>query len=124
MTLALDGNDLVAKISPTILRRALVQPRRPLGGARALLRLRECPDGETSFIRWDSLFLRPATLSSRDTFQAVEAYLRSATTENLVLLNPGDTLILDNWRMLHGRAAVPETSHARHVERAYLGDLL
>jgi L-asparagine oxygenase len=74
--------------------------------------------------RWDHLFLRPATLSSRHTFQAVEGYLRSAPTESIVLLNPGDILILDNWRMLHGRAAVPETSHARHVERAYLGDLL
>ena len=122
-TLVVDGNDVVAKIGALSMRRALAHPRRPLRGARALLRLRECPAGKTPLLRWDSIFLRPATPSSRETFQAVDAYLRSVTAQHIVLSDVGDTLILDNWRMLHGRAAVPMRSHARRIERAYLGGL-
>src|SRR5262249_10274535 len=99
-TLVLDGNDLVAEIGATSMRRALVQPRRRLGGVKALLRLRECIDGFRSLIRWDGLFLRPATVSSRETCRAVTTYLCSVMPRRISLLNAGDTLILDNWRML------------------------
>ena len=122
-TLALDGNDVVTKIGPMTMRRALAQPRRRLCGAKPLLRLRELADGGRTLIRWDGLFLRPATVPSCETFQAIEAYLGVAMPRAIVLLNPGDTLILDNWRMLHGRSAVPEMSHSRDIERAYLGEL-
>ncbi len=122
-TFALDGNGLLARFGSLTMRRTLVQPRRPLGGSRALLRLREVLGPDTSFIRWDSIFLRPATPASHETFQAVGDYLRRTAAQNVTLRNPGDTLILDNWRMLHGRGAVPEHSYDRRVERAYLGEL-
>ena len=35
----------------------------------------------------------------------------------------GDTVILDNWRMLHGRSAVPEKYSDRMLQRAYLEEL-
>src|SRR5436190_12177740 len=38
-TRLLDGNDVIARVGRAALRRALVQPRRPLAGCRALLRL-------------------------------------------------------------------------------------
>jgi L-asparagine oxygenase len=122
-TLVLNGDDLVAKIGPVTMRRALVQPRRPLAGMRVLLRLRECGDDKEPLIRWDALFLRPATPSSRETFQEIEAYLCTAKPTTIVLLKRGDTLLLDNWRMLHGRARVPKIARDRHIERAYLREL-
>ena len=35
----------------------------------------------------------------------------------------GDTVIIDNWRMLHGRPAVPEGRRDRHLQRVYLRSL-
>jgi alpha-ketoglutarate-dependent taurine dioxygenase len=39
------------------------------------------------------------------------------------LSQPGDTLIIDNWRMLHGRSAVQQSEKDRLLERAYLSDI-
>jgi alpha-ketoglutarate-dependent taurine dioxygenase len=38
----------------------------------------------------------------------------------VVLREPGDTLLLDNWRLLHGRSPVSGDGHTRMVDRAYL----
>ena len=39
------------------------------------------------------------------------------------LTNPGDTLIVDNWRFLHGRSCVPAVDVNRRIERVYLSEL-
>jgi alpha-ketoglutarate-dependent taurine dioxygenase len=39
------------------------------------------------------------------------------------LTSPGDTLWVDNWRMLHGRSAVTADQADRVIERAYFGEL-
>ncbi|MCK1658534.1 TauD/TfdA family dioxygenase [Bradyrhizobium sp. 151] len=39
------------------------------------------------------------------------------------LTSPGDTLVIDNWRMLHGRSAVAELCSDRIIERTYLRSL-
>lgn len=41
----------------------------------------------------------------------------------LSLLNPGDTLIVDNWRFLHGRSSVQADDAGRCIERVYLSEL-
>ena len=119
----LDGNALLAVIGETALRRALVQPRRPVERNRPLLRLLESHAGIATRFRWDRLFVSPATAASATTCDAVSEYLAAAKPAEVVLLSPGDTLIVDNWRMLHGRSAVPTTARARRIERAYFGAL-
>src|SRR5919202_3198094 len=57
----LDGNEVIAAIGETQLWRALVQPRRPVGSNRPLLRLYDQRDQDTPFLRWDKLFISPAT---------------------------------------------------------------
>ncbi|WP_189666890.1 TauD/TfdA family dioxygenase [Pseudomonas amygdali] len=42
---------------------------------------------------------------------------------DVCLCNPGDTLIVDNWRMLHGRSAVPTSAMRRQLERIYISEL-
>jgi hypothetical protein len=37
--------------------------------------------------------------------------------------DPGDTLIVDNWRCLHGRSDVPDEAMDRHLERVYLSEI-
>jgi len=65
--------------------------------------------------------MRVLTLSTE--FKSSSA-VREALVIRVTLTSPGDTLVIDNWRMLHGRSAVPRDGLQRHVERAYLGKLL
>jgi alpha-ketoglutarate-dependent taurine dioxygenase len=124
-TRLLDGDQVVKAIGAVALSRTLVQPRRPINGTRPLLRLldRRRADKDRMRMRWDSLFTVPATRSSAAVFTAVVTFLGGTDPSGVVLARRGDTLIIDNWRIFHGRASVPSTAQARHIERVYLGSL-
>ena len=120
-TRLVDSKDLVATVGNANLRRALVRPRRPMKRNRPLLRLlRYHEDGPTLF-RWDSLFIVPGTKASAAICETVAEYLVATKPEEVVLGHCGDTLIIDNWRMLHGRSPVSRADERRQIERAYFG---
>jgi alpha-ketoglutarate-dependent taurine dioxygenase len=118
-TLLFDSMQVLTHVDETALFRALVRPRRPHHGQRPLLRLlSRTPFGP--LFRWDSLFNVPATPLSWSTCRDVEWFIGSVAPIQVTLASPGDTLLIDNWRQLHGRGeAPPDTS--RHIDRAYLG---
>jgi len=115
--------DVIAAVGESELCRALVQPRRPLAGRRALLRLLDSRDGRERLLRWDGLFIVPVAPESEGTFAAVKFYLSTAKAIEVTLSKPGDTLVIKNWRMLHGRAAVNRTLSTRRLDRAYIDEL-
>ena len=122
-TQLLDGRSLIETIGIEALRRALVQPRRPLRNGRQLLCLLEpCKSGNDYILRWDSLFLTPASPCGERISSIVLKYLSHAPTIDVFLEEPGDTLIIDNWRVLHGRSSIPENASQRHIDRAYLAE--
>jgi L-asparagine oxygenase len=122
-TRLLDSTEIVQTLGEDSLRRALVRPRRPIEMKRSLLRIVErCGDGRSRF-RWDSLFIVPATNYSSQMCVAVGKSIAAIKSLDFVLEHPGDTLILDNWRILHGRTAVPPSQRNRKVHRAYLSTL-
>ena len=62
------------------------------------------------------------------TARKVAAVMRSEPWDHgklvlITLANPGDTLIIDNWRVLHGRSSVGEGDTDRMIERVYLSEL-
>lgn len=123
-TSVFDGNLMIEDIGKARLRRALVQPRRPLSNGKQLLRLLDYLEGASDgVLRWDSIFLRPATSDSEKVHSLVATYIKSVVANDVVLLTRGDTLIVDNWRMLHRRSPVPAGAADRHIDRVYLGDL-
>lgn len=122
-TLLIDTALLSKALGRSVLRRTLAHPRRPLSGKLPVLRLLEEPENRGAFIRWDSLFIKPATDGSAQTFKAIHAFLAEAPVSRLSLLTPGDMLVIDNWRMLHGRSAVTSSGLNRHIVRAYFGSL-
>lgn len=71
-------------------------------------------------VRWDSLFLTPLNSSASEVAHAFLMKPWRNSLESVTLLNPGDTLIVDNWRMLHGRSTVDDSSGGRKIERVYL----
>ena len=119
-----DGNLMIDDLGPIMLRRTLVQPRRPLRNGKQLLRLLDyVEDCDATVLRWDSLFLRPATSISEVGYWQVSKYIDSMIVKDVALLAPGDTLIVDNWRMFHRRSAVPSSAATRHIDRVYMGAL-
>lgn len=123
-TLLLDGQALVASVGADALRRALVQPRRPMRNGKQLLRLLErFVDSSRSLLRWDSLYLRPASNMAASVCEGVHDFLSRVQPVEVTLIEPGDTLIIDNWRCLHGRSSATEDAGARRIDRVYVKEL-
>ena len=116
-----DVRDLMSIVSRHDLMRALVRPRRPLRGGRPLLRLLSYSNCGGELFRWDSLFVVSATKDSKAVCDSVAEGLASLERKEIYLENPGDTVIIDNWRMLHGRSQIFGTNGDRQIERAYFG---
>ena len=120
-TLLLDGNDLVTRCGSNLLRRSLVRARRPLNGRLSLLSLyQQSRNGSASRLRWDEAYIVPASESGAQGMVTLREAIREYFPAMVSLSEPGDTLVIDNWRMLHGRSAVPESCRDRCLERAYL----
>lgn len=122
-TFVKDGHEIIGEVGEAVLRRALVRPRRPICGKFPLLRLYGRDYEASGMLRWDERFIRPATDAGGLGVNRVRAFLAGLDGVRVVLSNPGDTLILDNWRVLHGRSAVPERCADRVIHRAYLEKL-
>ena len=118
-----DTKDLIPAIGRTNLMRALVRPRRPLQNRFPLLRLLANDECGGEIFRWDSLFIEPATASSVTIHASVSNFLRFVEPRSIQLEHPGDTLVIDNWRMLHGRSSVSELDGRRRIERSYFGGI-
>jgi L-asparagine oxygenase len=116
-TLVVDGMRAVARVGRDLLSRALMQPRRSLMGRRSLLRLYEPGAGS---LRWDERYIVPASPAGLTGSTALKEALAEEGATRLSLARPGDTLIVDNWRIVHGRSSVPENCRGRVVERVYL----
>jgi ABC-type lipopolysaccharide export system ATPase subunit len=71
-------------------------------------------------MRWDQSFIVPASPTGERGAFEVNQFLEQVSPKEILLENPFDTLIIDNWRMLHGRSSAPVASN-REVERVYLG---
>ncbi|MCE5983731.1 TauD/TfdA family dioxygenase [Pseudomonas sp. LF19] len=112
----------IADHASHIIDRAIVAPRRK-HPAQAIcpLAVRYRKAGQVGF-RWDSLFLRPLNQAAEALAEVVKARARIDRIA-VALSDPGDTLIIDNWNMLHGRSEVPQQGLGRHIERIYLSTL-
>jgi L-asparagine oxygenase len=115
-----DGLLIIQQVGETALARALVKPRRTVQGKRLLLRLYERDHADGHFLRWDEKYILPASPAGEQGMSQLRAAVATAPRRVIHLVRPGDTLVLDNWRMLHGRGSVPPDALNRTIERAYL----
>jgi len=123
-TTVLDAWDVIRRTGPLDLARALVKPRRPLHGTVPLLTvLRAGRPDRAMLFRWDDRYIVPASSAGQLGMNRVRAILPEMVARKIHLCKPGDTLWLDNWRILHGRSSVPHSCTDRVIERVYLGDV-
>lgn len=115
---------VVSALGSTVLHRALVRQRHvPTGEVLCILPLLFSIKG-VSGIRWDPLFLVPMNKAAGQVAKAMKNHIWSkAEIVWLNLAEHGDTLILDNWRFLHGRSKVPIEDTDRLLERVYLSEI-
>jgi L-asparagine oxygenase len=111
-------------LTPAVLRRAVLRPRRRSSHQKLCLLPLLFPVDRVIGFRWDSLFLVPMNDAANKVAEVISTNLwDSSLLISVILANPGDTLILDNWRFLHGRSSVATTDLIRTLERAYLSKL-
>jgi L-asparagine oxygenase len=119
-TILTDGLPIINQVGETALTRALVKPRRAVQGKRSLLRVYERDHLGVPLLRWDEKYILPASPAGERGISQFRAALAAAPCRNVYLARAGDTLVLDNWRMLHGRGSVPSDALNRTIARAYL----
>ena len=120
-TRLLASSKVVSIVGEEKLNRALVRPRRSgRNGGLILLPLLSRVEG-VHYFRWDSLFLVPMNETARLVAEVV-SMINSSKSEliSISLVEFGDTLIVDNWRFLHGRSKVLPGEMERKLERIYL----
>jgi L-asparagine oxygenase len=122
-TLLVDGLQAIDDVRPSIFSRALVRPRRPINGSFPLLRLYDQQHGDRGLLRWDEVFICPASAAGETGVTKLAECIARSEPIRVSLANQGDTLIIDNWRMLHGRSPIPPACRGRVLERAYLEKL-
>jgi len=111
--------DALRGLSPAVTGRALFRPRRRLDGKMFLVRLLQ-----GGVFRWDELFLTPDNPEAQEVKAALMALESGKHGVACRLDQPGRTLIIDNWSMMHGRSAVPEQGSNRRIERAYFSEVV
>lgn len=121
-TMILDGRAIASEIGAELMGRALVRPRRPQCGEVRMLRLRQS-DGADEIIRWDTQYLKPASHVGELVFSSFQSIVEETTATPAVMVNDGDVMIIDNWRMLHARPAIAPNRRDRRLQRVYLRSL-
>ena len=85
------------------------------------MRILEAANEDAPIFRWDEVFLKPASDAGKVGFKALKSAIDQQHPQVLYLMNKGHGIVIDNWRMLHGRSAVQEREQERMIYRAYLG---
>jgi L-asparagine oxygenase len=123
VTTVLPQTNLVTHIGMSELRRAVFAVRKRGLGRSNLVRAVSKYD-ECQIFRWDAVFLKPMNAAANRLDCLMKDPVWDRVAEKVLLRHPGDTLLIDNWRMLHGRGAVPDQGRTRLVERAYLSEVV
>lgn len=121
-THVLHSGPVVDLLGLAALSKAVFSARKRRIGHSGLVRAVSQHEGTLVF-RWDRIFLKPLNQHAQ---VFASTMLDSAWDDKIIrlLLNQaGDVLVIDNWRVLHGRGQVMPESRARHIERVYLSEM-
>jgi L-asparagine oxygenase len=118
----LPSSSIVDFVGDTTLCKAVFATRRRRIGCSGLVRAMSSYD-DSVVLRWDPLFLRPLNKHAHVVASVMRDSAWKEVAVKLLLAKPGDTLIVDNWRALHGRGMVAASSMNRLIERVYLSEV-
>lgn len=93
-------------------------PRKNLNSQTTILHLYN-----NGICRWDKLFLKPFNKYAKDLELIIHQKIQNSDCKKIHLENSGDFLLIDNWKMIHGRSSIDEKSLTRCYERIYLSEI-
>lgn len=118
-TTAVQSNILFEQEDKIDIKRSLFRPRRRLDGRLTVMRLLE-----DDIFRWDPVFIKPLNTLARELSDRVSTRLQQIKPMQISLEYPGEFLIIDNWKMLHGRTSVENELSPRIIDRIYLTEIM
>ena len=118
VTKIIDSKKICEDIKPDIFSRSHFKPRKKLDRTTNILKIK---DGD--IFRWDSVFIEPANDIAKSLKSLIEERTSSTKGLNILLDRAGDCLLIDNWRILHGRSSVNNESMGRIIERVYFTEV-
>jgi len=123
-TSIIPSHALLSCLGETISRRALFRPRRQVLGKPVSILPMCFSIMDTEAIRWDPRFLRPLNNEATEALsKAPGSVVLQESIVRIQLSSPGDTLLIDNWRCLHGRSEIGLVALSRHLERVLLDEV-
>ena len=123
-TRLLHYEDAVQAIGLDAFGRAQFRARRPPDGKLLRLLSMKLQSSSDLGVRWDPIFIKPmndAAARAADVMNAKK--WQQGCALSVCLIHFGDTLLIDNWRCLHGRSRVPKHETHRCLERIYLAEI-
>lgn len=79
--------------------------------------------GKAEGLRWDENVMSPSNPAAEGLVNRLRSALRLSDRVNLPSIrwnHPGRALVVDNWRVLHARPAVPVADHTRTLHRVFV----
>lgn len=120
-TTLLPWQALQSSVSAHTLKRAVLRARHRRGDSGLLRVLSH--RGQYDIFRWDSIFLSAINASARTLHEIMQHGRYEREAIKITLTEPDDSLLIDNWRCMHGRTAVEAHSLHRHIQRIYLTEV-
>lgn len=118
-TKLIDSKDICDELDACLLSRAHFKPRNKLDRTVNLLKIKQ-----GDIFRWDPIFIKPDNGIAKELRHDIKISLRNAKHMSLYLSEKGGCLLIDNWRMLHGRSLVGANSMKRKIERVYFEEVM
>jgi L-asparagine oxygenase len=123
-TSIIPSHALLSCLGERISSRALFRPRRQVLGKPVTILPMCFSIMDTEAIRWDPRFLRPLNNEATEAFSKAPGSVDlQESIVRIQLSSPGDTLLIDNWRCLHGRSEIGVGALSRHLERVLLDEV-
>lgn len=105
-------------LSSLTLRRAIFKPRRKFLNRQSLLRI-----VQNDVFRWDEKFIAPQNDEAQEVAEHIKKLRQSKDVVHYCFTTCGQALLIDNWKVLHGRSEVNGRSSPREIERVYLTEI-
>lgn len=118
-TVFLSKDKVLKGLSSSILKRAIFKPRRKLKDKQILLRILQ-----NNIFRWDEKFITPQNDEAHKVVSHINKLRRSKDIFQFCFNVSGQALLIDNWKILHGRSKVDEVCSKREIERVYLTEII
>lgn len=117
-TVFLTKKKALHNLSEFDLKRAIFKPRRNLENKMYFLRVIE-----NNVFRWDEMFIIPVNEEAQKVANHIKSLKESDDLVHFYFDTPNQSILVDNWAVLHGRSKVNQANSKRKIERIYLKEL-